>query len=307
MDDACYDVLSTLGLSNVQLFTIRDLESGDKELVGAKQDRSRIEYYFTCTPSLLLFVLDKLPGADIVTYLDADLFFFDNPALVYDEIADQSIAIIEHRFSPNLKSHEVYGIYNVGWVSIRRDENGLSCLQWWRERCIEWCHDWVDNGRYADQKYLDEWPKRFHGVVVLNHKGANLAPWNLANYEICVRGNAVLVDDQPLVFFHFHGLKQVRTWLYDSDLAGYYLRGSRLLRRTIYTPYIRALLEAGDQIAPLLRPASGSKTGDRSLQETTSRPASEPPLRTRMGRRPRDVLRGIVNRSYFLVLKNVVI
>src|SRR5712691_2882118 len=184
MDRECYDVLSQLDLPDIQLIALEDFEKDDQELLGAKQNRTLIEYYFTCTPSLPLFILNNCPEVGIITYLDADFFFFADPAPVFDEIADHSIAIIGHRFPAQLRHREQYGIYNVGWLSFRRDEQAFSCLVWWRERCIEWCYDRCEDGRFADQKYLDDWPTRFQGVVVLNHQGVNLAPWNLANYKI---------------------------------------------------------------------------------------------------------------------------
>ena len=251
MDRACYDILSQLGLSNIRLIALEDFERGDEELLRAKQNRTLIEYYFTCTPSLPLFILNNCPEVDIITYLDADLFFFADPAPIFDEIAHHSIAIIEHRFSKGFCHLEQAGIYNVGWLSFRRDEHASACLRWWRERCLEWCHDRVENGRYADQKYLDNWPTLFQGVVVLRHKGGNLAPWNLANHTTRRVGNCVWVDEQPLIFFHFHGFQHIKDWLYDPGLVQYKVKPSKIIRQSICMPYIRTLLEVQQQISRL--------------------------------------------------------
>lgn len=256
MDGACYDALSSLNLPNVHLIALEDFEKGDEELLKAKQNRTLIEYYFTCTPSLPLFILNCYPGVDVITYLDADLFFFADPTPIYQEIADHSIAIIGHRFPPHLRNLECYGIYNVGWLSFRRDEHALTCLRWWRERCIEWCYDRCEDGRFADQKYLDDWPNRFRNVVVLRHKGANLAPWNLSNYTIREEWDGVRVDGEPLIFFHFHGFRQVRSWLYDPGLARYQVRVSKVMVRGIIAPYIRILLEVSKQLPFLAGGAS---------------------------------------------------
>ncbi len=51
----------------------------------------------------------------------------------------------------------------------------------------------------------------------------------------------VLIDSQTLVFFHFEGLKQIRRFLYDPNLAGYRVRSNSLIRHYIYKPYIREL------------------------------------------------------------------
>jgi hypothetical protein len=136
-------------LPNVHLVALQEFGAGDEELLRAKKNRTLIEYYFTCTPSLPLFILARYPEIDRITYLDADLFFFDSPMALYDEIGAHSIAIIEHRFRPYLRNAGKYGIYNVGWLSFKRDEHALAWLQWWREQCVEWCYDRVEHGRFA--------------------------------------------------------------------------------------------------------------------------------------------------------------
>jgi hypothetical protein len=179
-----------------------------------------------------------------ITYLDADLFFFASPVPLFEELGTGSIAIIDHRFSPHLRHLETRGIYNVGWLSFRRDENALTCLRWWRERCLEWCYDRVEDGRFADQKYLDDWPSRFRNVVVLEHKGANLALWNVSNYRLSsLQGNTVMVANQPLIFFHVHGLQKIREWFYNPNWEMYDVVPSMVLRRKIYAYYIKVLFD----------------------------------------------------------------
>lgn len=251
-DETAYEILQKLALPEVTLISLRDFEEGDEELLQAKGNRSRIEYYFTCTPSLPLYILRNHPEVDVITYLDADLFFFSDPSPIYEELGEGSVLIIGHRFPPHLKRSEVHGIYNVGFLSFRRDEVGIQCLHWWRERCLEWCYDRVEDGRFADQKYLDDWPTRFPGVVILQHKGVGLAPWNIDNYSLHLQDGHVVVDSQPLVFFHFHALKQIRRWLYDPGLATYGVHSDSLLKRHIYVPYFRELREAAHCVSVLV-------------------------------------------------------
>lgn len=241
MDQEAYQTLLDLKLPGVSPVSLESFESGDAALKAAKLNRSRIEYYFTCTPSLPLYVLNNHPEVDVITYLDSDLWFFANPGALLEEMGEKSVAIIAHRFPPELKYLESASIYNVGWLSFRRDDAGITCLKWWRERCIEWCYDRLEDGRFADQKYLDDWPTRFPNVIVLANKGANLAPWNLSNYKLTSVADRVLVDDQPVIFFHFHGLKKRTAWAYDPDWESYRICSSKVLRRQVYVPYIRMI------------------------------------------------------------------
>ena len=280
MDELTRKVLSRMRLPSVYLISLEDLEREDERLLEAKQNRSRIEYYFTCTPSLALYILKRWPDTDVITYLDADLFFFTNPAPIYRELGNGSILIVGHRFPPHLKHREIFGVYNVGWVSFRNDQHGLQSLRWWRERCLEWCYDHVEDGRFADQKYLDDWPSRFPNVVVLSHKGSGLAPWNITNYTVRLDRDQVAIDSQPLVFFHFHGLRQLREWLYDPGLASYGVRMDAVLKQGIYAPYIRELRNARRSAAQFADGFGGEKP-IRGIVRDRDSPYSETVRKTR--------------------------
>lgn len=259
LDDPCRDVLRRLSLPGVRLVGLDELESADPELARARPTRTLIEYYYTCTPAFAHMLLSR-EGMPSLTYLDADLYFFSDPESVFDELGEGSVAITPHRFPPGLRRLACHGEFNVGWITFRNDSNGRACLSWWRERCIEWCYERLENGRFADQKYLDEWPRRFRGVVAIRHKGANLAPWNVGRYRLRRNGRNLWVEDQPLVFYHFHRFRQITPWLFDPNLQRYRVRLTPLLRRAVYEPYIRAVLEAQREIAPHYAEVSLSAT-----------------------------------------------
>jgi len=96
--------------------------------------------------------------------------------------------------------------------------------------------------RYADEKYLDDFPTRVRHVVGLEHKGANLAPWNVANYRVTNERGRSTVDGQPLLFFHFQGFKQVNRNSYATGLGLYKARTNRAVIRKLFEPYVRTLL-----------------------------------------------------------------
>jgi hypothetical protein len=250
MDPACHEALARAELPGIRPIALEDFERGDEALLRAKGNRTLIEYYFTCTASLPRYVFREDGRIELLTYLDADLYFFADPEPLFEELGGGSVGIIEHRISKRLGSLEEYGRYNVGWISIRRDANGIACLEWWRDRCLEWCHDRVEPGRFAEQKYLDEWPRRFEGVVVLRHPGANVAPWNLADHPVRSEGDRLRVGASPLLFFHFHGFRHLGGRLYDPNLSKYRTKLSESARHHVYHPYIGALHEADREIAP---------------------------------------------------------
>jgi hypothetical protein len=252
LDAVCHKALSELRIPKMHLISLEELEESDRQLYAVKSTRSRIEYYFTCSPCLPLFVLSHHMYVDQITYLDADLYFFRDPSDVFDEIGYSSIAIIPHRFHPTFVDREQFGIYNVGWISFRRDESGKACLSKWREQCLDWCYVRCEADRFADQKYLDRWPSDFSNVVEIQHKGANLAPWNVSNYHLLHTESGVYVEKAPLIFFHFHYLKQVNKWVYNPGLSEYKTSLARVLRNYIYVPYIHALRDAEAEVQAVL-------------------------------------------------------
>lgn len=261
LDSACHRALTRAKIPQARIISLPELQTCDTEFAQAKQNRSQIEYYFTATPVLLSYVLNEVSPGNLVTYLDADLFFFGSPALLLDSLAEASCGLIEHRFPENLKILRSRGIYNVGWVSLRNDKVGLACASWWRRRCLEWCHDRVEEGRFADQKYLDIVPQSFSRVQILDYPGANLAPWNLGRHCVSASGGELLADDQPVVFFHFHGLRQISRKLYSANFGKFLHKPNDVVIRQIYCPYIRALTREEKQIAESIRECRRSSPG----------------------------------------------
>ena len=254
LSEACYETLVALDLPDILPVRLVDFEATDPELAATRGRRSTIEYYFTCTPAWMLFVLARETGAEWVTYLDGDLFFFKSPEIIYGELQGAAVAIIPHRYSPKLARLRKFGTYNVGWVGARNDSEGIAVISWWREKCIEWCHDYVDGDRFADQGYLDSFSRMFARVKVIDNIGANLAPWNIGNYRIDVDRNRVMVDAiVPLIFFHFQGVK--RGWgrfIFNSHRI-YRAPFSKDVRNHIYRPYVRELLAIEKAIKTVLQ------------------------------------------------------
>lgn len=243
LDEDTYSIISKLANQYGELVPIAlsEIEQWDQTLLIARGNRSRIEYYFTISPVLPLYVVNQFSKIDIITYLDADLYFYSNPKIIYQELPGKSILITGHNFPKSLRYLEVYGKYNVQYQSFRNDAQGISCLNRWRKQCLNWCYDRLENGKFADQKYLDEWPTLYDKLVVSELKGVGVAPWNIAQYEINYQNGDFYVDDQILVFFHFHALKKVFPSIYSTNYSYYRLTSRHINLINLYKGYLQEL------------------------------------------------------------------
>src|SRR4030066_512260 len=152
-DDKCNEIMSSMSLPDVTVIPLRNFE--DEELLRVKSIRSWREYCWTCTPSVILYTIEKY-GVDCCTYLDADLYFFDSPKGILEEMNDRSIMITRHGFAKKYDGNRKYGKYCVQFLTFRHDEKGMRALRWWRDACMKWCYARLEDGKFGDQKYLDD-------------------------------------------------------------------------------------------------------------------------------------------------------
>lgn len=242
LDEQTFQFLSNLKLTTLIPLRLEELERFDPALLSVKPSRSKVEYYFTLTPCLCRFLLSAIGFEETLLYVDADLFFYSDPGPAYAELGDGSVLIVGHRFPHHYKHLEVYGIYNVGLIAFRNTEEGRECVSWWRQQCLDWCYDRLEPGRFADQRYLDYWPALFPATRVLTHKGAGLAPWNVTRYRIH-SSDDVLIDDDKLIVYHFHNLRQVSFHVWDTGEFPL----TRDVCRHVYWPYIRTVQKLCEQ------------------------------------------------------------
>ena len=72
LSEACHQALAALDLPNIVSVRLADFEAADPDVAATRASRSTIEYYFTCTPAWMLFVLAREADAEWVSYLDGE-------------------------------------------------------------------------------------------------------------------------------------------------------------------------------------------------------------------------------------------
>lgn len=202
MDEDVWSQLSAFNLPSVKLIKLSEIETD--QMLQVKGGRTRAEYCWTLTPFTPKIVFDRGSSIDRVTYLDADLYFFDSTAKIFDEFEKSNghVLITEHGYTNKYDKSEKSGIYCVQFMIFRNTIEARKVLSWWQGKCIEWCFNRYEDGKCGDQKYLDDWPQRFGNAIhVLKNLSLSLAPWNLERFL-----GQINQGYRP-TFFHFHGLR----------------------------------------------------------------------------------------------------
>jgi hypothetical protein len=237
MDERAERALRKLDLSDLHVIPLHEAE--DARLLAVKPTRSRGEYCWTLTPFIYDAVFKRAPEASRVTYLDADLYFFADPAALLEEFeaSGKDVLITEHAYAPEYEQSESSGRFCVQFLTFRATPGAERVRKWWQDRCLEWCFARIENGKFGDQKYLDAWPEMFaREIHILKKPQLTLAPWNARYF--------MQREHVTPVFYHFHSLRRVsRFWwmlcmTYDPGEAA----------RTFYAEYCRAMSKALGQL-----------------------------------------------------------
>lgn len=248
-DDKSFEVLRDMKFAHAEVIHHSQIE--DETLLKLKKERSKAEYCWTCTPVIIEYVLSHFEE-ESCTYIDADLYFFHNPALLFDEIRQKNanVVITPHRFADNPDGRRLCkrsGKYCVEFNYFDRTENAGKALKWWKESCFEWCYHRYEPERMGDQKYLEKFPTLFSGVHELLHLGGGVAPWNLGQYELAGatgRDNKDIVLREkktgksfPVVFYHFQNMRYLSEDIVNVCSGTH----SKETKDAIYRPYLLEL------------------------------------------------------------------
>lgn len=242
-DDETFNILEELKLERTRIVSLREFE--DNELLKIKPSRSFVEYCWTCTPSVILFAIEKF-NLDSCTYIDSDMYFLNSPKIIIDEIPkNASILLTEHRYTKAYDATAVSGRFCVQFMTFKNTITGIEALRWWRDQCIEWCYFIAKDGKLGDQGYIQDWETRFEGVHVMQNLGGGLAPWNIQQYDIIVENKSLMFVEKETnkkflpIFYHFHYLRFYSNT--EIVLSGYPL--SHMDKVFIYYPYVKLIEE----------------------------------------------------------------
>ena len=158
-------------------------------------------------PLFLKYLIEK-ERIEKVIYLDPDIFFYNSPDFLFDYLEESNVLLTPHWRSKdpfvdknNFDLIFKGGIYNAGFFGCNK--YSIPILDWWLKVCS---YKMVkSNGMYVDQAFLNLMPVYFsEQVILIQHKGCNVAGWNQVECKRSVKNEKVLINEQyPIIFIHF--------------------------------------------------------------------------------------------------------
>lgn len=155
-------------------------------------------------------------GYDYVIYLDPDCWVLEDPALILNILpADKSVSVVPHTTSPACTDEEIrvietsslrQGIYNLGFLLVKNDENGNKLADWWAARLERYCIDDFEKGLFTDQRWFDLAVGYFDFIHISRHAGIDVASWNVGQRHLVRSATGYKIDGDPLIFYHFSGV-----------------------------------------------------------------------------------------------------
>ena len=241
MDSRAFDLLRELTPENVVCIDVASLEN--EEMLAVKKSRSFAEYCWTWTPLTIRHVLERY-GEPICTYIDADMYFYSDPATLIAEMreAGKEVMIVKHRF-PTRKGQDPekkYGTFCVEFNTFLNTTPARAVLDEWADDCLRSCSYNKGTETHGDQKYLEEWTAKYDCVHILRNVGGGVAPWNVARYTFSLRDGDIWLTDgetgesDPLCFYHFQNVRYLPFGLLNINVD----KRDRFLKERIYRRYL---------------------------------------------------------------------
>ncbi|MDB4904559.1 MAG: hypothetical protein JWQ63_3840 [Mucilaginibacter sp.] len=158
---------------------------------------------------------------DQIIYFDPDIYLFNSLDNILHELEENFMVITPHittletEYTGDSSQLDILGsgIYNLGFLALKKCENCLRFIDWWANRLENFCFaDKFDN-LFTDQKWMDFIFSFFdEGIKVSRDLGRNMAPWNFYERKIIQTDDGIYVynrithaEKSKLTFVHFSG------------------------------------------------------------------------------------------------------
>jgi len=198
-------------LPKYQLLEVNKINISDFEEMCERYNITELNtavkpYYFD-------YFLKNRPDITNIIYFDPDIIVFDKLTHIYENLERYNIIVTPHITTPyndekwqNEEDIINTGIFNFGFVAIKRSTEAQKMIIWWCDKLKNECIIDLCNGLFVDQHWAEFFPVYFDKVKIDKHLGNNVAYWNLHERLCSFVENRWMINGKiPLQFFHYSG------------------------------------------------------------------------------------------------------
>lgn len=164
-------------------------------------------FRWSLKPIFISYLLEE--SCDKVIYVDCDMYFFDDYRFLFADLDHASVLLTPNWINsdPAVNKDTFFSLFTSGLFSagfIAANKQGLPAMLWWVNACHFMMGEHIQQGIRADQKYLDVFPVKFEGTLIIRHRGCNIGAWNFDESKRELVNGRVLINGRfPIVFIHF--------------------------------------------------------------------------------------------------------
>ncbi len=148
-----------------------------------------LEFNTAIKPSVFRHLITR--GFTELCYLDPDILVLAPLVEAFAALASHSLVLTPHILEPLQDGREPSdltiiksGVYNLGFLALRDDDDARRLLLWWAERCFTQCRVDIAGNFFTDQRWMDLAPSFVPRSHILRDPGYNVAYWNLPHRPV---------------------------------------------------------------------------------------------------------------------------
>jgi hypothetical protein len=213
-------------------------------------------------------------GYEKAIYLDPDIAVYDSLHELFDLLSTHDVLLTPHTLSLDHKQAQRWqrianqvGIYNLGFLGLKKSANTNELLQWWKKKLEVDCYMIPAEGLFVDQIWANYFPVFFKKSYLIMEHRYNMAYWNFGERTLEKKNGIYWVNGERLKFFHFSNYKMSR----HEGISNYtdYTREQRPDIAEIYDEYKAALLANGYQRFSALKPLLKFRSDEKGFYQMT--------------------------------------
>lgn len=221
-----------------------------------------IEFNTAVKPFYFEYLFEKNPEIDKIYYIDPDILLYQSV-----EELDKTWGDMDILLTPNLiylpestSTGELaslrHGVNNLGFIGIKRGEEGMKFVQWWKDRLRAHCKIDKCKGIFVDQKWVDLAPLFFDKIKSVKHPGWNMAWWNFSERKLVSIDDELHVNSEEfkLIFFHFSGFKPGNRLITERMQSDEFAISENQLLQSLFNDYEERLISNGFNTLSIKQP-----------------------------------------------------